>query len=723
MRTIVLLLFALGSYSLGSAQEESPPTQQEIQAQKQQAIAKAKKTREETKAKLALAKANNEGPEKIKQIEGRLASLDQMIAMLDKTDLTDNKTPKPLPPSKNTEPEYVSPFIPIKLKQPVKIPGEGQATDQLLWYTGRRIDDNTLITTRGMIVQYDRNNHGVTVQPDRRIDSPYYFLENSVARTKRMKNEFAADVGGIMNSFFMWPAILDAYKEFDIQKTRYYDLAKNRISWPLPGHGGLQTRWEELLEAERNLQTLSIVPPPTRPDLCACATQARDAYETALNGWLEEFWGKEDKLFEEYRRMYWFLDAFPESRSVLARTPNINGDIKRALNTVIERKGKKLLQLFDDYENDNMNVEHGLVLAAVSFNQQLTEEIHAVDEDTKILKSTAQTLIERIKRLVLSNRVYDKYIEQQKESRNYNAVFDFSFYMEHEIDKTRLNDSYQVPNAKKWYESLKKFNRFTLSLNIDFEFQLGDENNPQIVMMKADGKLESDNMTVSLGQRGCKWEFFVTDQNYEKMNTSGEEFKIPIKILNGTKIWFISKPPKVISYTGPSYFRMVFPSVRINFCENSPDSIVLQVLSYKKAETEAHVNDDTKKVYTTDMIGYANKMFIGIEKSHTNVNELISTAGEMMNIRSSELPPSTGNPVLDRIMMEYKMNQKRIDLQYKLALQSHTEKTVIQFDAVNGAEAFNITTHSTVDATDKDRPMGINLTRGSITVRIQHSPQ
>src|ERR1700752_1594083 len=121
MRTIVLLLFALGSYSLGSAQEESPPAQQ--------AIAKAKKTREETKAKLAQAKANNEGPEKIKQIEGRLASLDQMIAMLDKTDLTDNKTQKPLPPLKNTKPEFVSPFIPIKLKQPVKIPGEGQATD------------------------------------------------------------------------------------------------------------------------------------------------------------------------------------------------------------------------------------------------------------------------------------------------------------------------------------------------------------------------------------------------------------------------------------------------------------------------------------------------------------------------------------------------------------------------------------------------------------------
>src|SRR5688572_6446999 len=142
------------------------PSKKQMQAQIAEAKREALQQVIDLEKDIALAKANNEDPEYIKEMEVQLATIKKMLDVIDKAGSASDARPKTLPAAKTVEPKYVSPFEPIPLKRPVTAPTKEQANDQLLWYTGRRIDANTLVTTSRMIVRYDRVNSRVLVQPE-----------------------------------------------------------------------------------------------------------------------------------------------------------------------------------------------------------------------------------------------------------------------------------------------------------------------------------------------------------------------------------------------------------------------------------------------------------------------------------------------------------------------------------------------------------------------------
>lgn len=106
-----------------------------------------------------------------------------------------------------------------------------------------------------------------------------------------------------------------------------------------------------------------------------------------------------------------------------------------------------------------------------------------------------------------------------------------------------------------------------------------------------------------------------------------------------------------------------------------------------------------------------------------DVNELISTSVQMINIQSSQTPASSGDPAFDHMHMEYLMNKKKYELQYSLSQTSHTEKTVIplRLDPPGSSRLFNPTV-DVVDTNDPDREKGMVMKKGIVTLKAEHSP-
>jgi len=727
----------VGSLSVINVYTQTQPSQKEIQAQLSEARQEALKHINDLKKDIATAKAKGESLETIKDMEYQLVTMEKMYGVIEQVGKAGDERPKTLPPSKTTEPRYVSPFEPIRLTRKVDAPVKGQARDSLLWYYGRRIDSNTLITTGSMIVRYDRVNNRVIVEPDRRADSFYYGMLNTLDQTQRMRNDFATSMFAIDNSFFMYPEIEKAYDEYYLFRNRYYKVAKNVINIgritvthnPVTAndlkvlHDGLVLYIASLPSAHH------IKLPPKRPnDLCSCDPAERANYEQNLIDWLEaSFWSEEEMILHKLKEIYHFLDFTRQAgmNIPIANIPNFKNNIIKAFNTVIERITIKLDELNKKYEAPDIYLEEGLVITTASFKKMLIQTIADIPEPSTIqLKSNAYTLIDRIESSIMNNTVFEKYMNDQKAILNYNVVFDYSIYLAHEYNKQILSPSYSMNDNffHTWVEGLKKFNRFTLTLTMDFKYTQTDNENK--ALMDADGKLESTPVIVSLGRSSCKWHLYATDANYKDRSGNEEPFQIPINVLSGTKKIYTTSQ-RTFSYTGPGRMRMVFPMFEISYCpSNGQDQALMDILRYSDPDLKIHSNDNFAKMYTTDMLQYANKMFLGIKQTKENTYDIAGLVGEMHNIKtgSGQFPQSSGNQHMDELKMAHISEQRRRNAQMNLSQATHTANTIFQFDALNKSRILIDKTHSTVDANDKDRIWGIDFTLGEIKLKVIHTP-
>lgn len=721
MRPILFLLFIIGSSITAISQDDRRPTQKEILAQQQQAIAEAKLEREETKKQLAAAKASGD-PEAVKQFEGQLVSLEQMIAMLEKTNLTGNSRPKTLPASDKKERAYVSPFKPIKLSQPAKAPKQEQATDQLLWYRGRRIDPNTLITPSGLIARYNRQERILTVQPNKEPDTIYYGLINTLGLTKQFKSDYSKRRESVMNSFFMYPQIKEAYDEFDVMSNRYYELAKNTVRLPYVPLNSLGQMISDLNAYVNRLPAIKLISPPKRPnDLCLCEVpEVRANYETELKSWIHMFFEEEIKIADQVYEIATYTDYLRSLNQIVSQTINEYDFLGKALERAIS-KLKMLLEKYESADIDNVLLEDGLVYAKTWLEKWISmddlERIPAFSTPVGQVKN----LFAAIRDNVFSDR-FETYIEIQKNNQNFNAVFDYGLYLSHEYNKRVLSPNYNVnDNFDAWVNELKDFNRFTLRIKIDFIYHLVYKN-PDKIRMISDGTMESANITVSLARHDCNWELYIPDINYSNRQSSGEEFKIPLNVTNGKRILLPEGNEKI--YTGPPTMALVFPNFNINFC-GQESTVLMQSLSYAPNDLKRHATDQIEKVYTIHMLDFANAMFIGAKRTQLNVNQLISTAAEMMSMNQAPMSStSTGDPAMDHLMVEFKMNRKKYELQYSLSQTTHKAKTKIKLEKDPGSPPdmmFNKMAEL-ADPNDEDGKIGRVLVHGGVTISLKHTP-
>ncbi len=713
------------------------PSQKQMREQVQEAKGDAEKQIADLEKQIDDAKVRGDDSQSIKEMEDQLAMMKKMLGVIDKAGSQISK-PKTLPPTKTIIPKFVSPFVPITLARPVKAPTKEQATDQLFWYTGKKIDRNTLLTPEGLVVRHDVPNKRLIIQPDKQKDTLYYGLLKTLGQTEAIKNDFVVKMNGMQNSFYMFPEIFMAYKEFDFRKDMYYDLAKNTIDLPVVPieyldpdlekmHNHLVSMRDELIELMNKLPAInreSLVGAPERPHgLCWCDTIPLIAFKERLPFWGFDFYKEEGTIWSM------IIDMSTQMESFLAKggkpIANWNATIFKAKSLRIERKSNKLLALLEKYEDEkNIFKEDALAEAATVVMADIAN-FQPILEGDVALKEQAAFRVRRAKDLIFKN-FFPEYIEVQKGLRNYNEVFDFAMYAGHEYNKKLFDPSYDVPDKlyNVWMKGLDKFNRFTFTITMDFELHMKDEKEP---LMTADGFLKSDPMIVGLGQFNCKWQLYNKEVDNLDRGATDEKFHIPIKVIQGKKVYPKDKG-RTFLYEGPHHMQMVFPSFRISFCKDGtgrdiPDSVYMDVLRYGDADLAAYKNTDVAKKYTVDMLAYANKMFLGIIKTEANKENLIDLADKMLDVNgNTNMGSSTGNAGLDQLMMEFLKNQQKLLLQSDLSETTHTGNTVIPFNAQSVTHVLMQETYNTVDHADQDLEAGITLIRGLIIIRVQHSP-
>ena len=719
----IIVFEAIHSFGQPSAADKTvkPPSQKEMQAQLRQVKTEAQAQISSLEKDIAAAKANNEDPESIKQMESQLATLRQVLGGVDKVNTSNRKLQTTLPPPTTTEPKYVSPFEPIVLKQPITPPAKELSKDQLFWYKGKKVDANTLVTTNKTIVRYNQASNRLVIQTAKPVDTTYYGLLGTLSQTTQIRNDFVIGVSSRLNSFFMYPQIQEAYDDFISFRERYYDIGKNSIQLPAAPQP-LDVLHRELLSKMAALPRIQNAPAaPERPnDLCDCNSSVRKQYEIDLPQWFEAFCHDENGLLYLLEAIY--LDIHTSGQGGNAATsniPNLKTDIVKAFDLVLERLTQKLEDLTRKYQSANVAIEDGLVLIATYLNKLNFHTYADIEEpSTRQLKTSAHAAFENVKMLVIGNTVFEKYIEDQKAAKNFNAVFDYTLYVSHEMNKKALDRPNNVwKNVSQWLDKLDKFNRFELSMKLDFEYVVGDNDD---VRMDATGQLESHIELVELGKNDCGWQLNLKYPDHTDRSGNEEPFQIPFRVVGGTK--FI-KNVGTFGYTGPARMNMIYPVFKLDFCPNgSSDSVFVEGLRFSDADLAAHSHDNFAKVYTTDLFQYVNKMFITALGVRDNSASIVSNAFQAMDLEAGTRPPSTGNPTLDKLMMEYLLYQKKSKMLQNATSTTHTGNTVIPFNAQNGQSVIISTTYSVVDPADKDNTAKIGMKSANITITVTHSP-
>lgn len=705
------------------AEKTVKPSQNEMQAQLTQMKREAQERITALEKEIAEAKANNENPESIKQMENQLLTLRQIVGGVDNMASQKNKRPETLAPAATKEPKYVSPFVPIVLKQPVTAPTKDQAKDQLFWYKGKKVDANTIVTTNRTVVRYNRTNSSLIIQTDKPDDTTYYGLLSTLSQTSQIRNDFVAAEVGRLNSFFMYPEIQKAYDDFTLFRERYYDMGKNSVKLHVSSEP-LEVLHHQLVIKMSTLPSPQNVPaPPERPnDLCDCNSSQRQQYEIELSQWFEAFCHDENGLLYLVEAIYLDINtAGAQGYTSLANTPNLKSDIVKAFDLVLERLTQKLQDLSNKYQPSNVAIEDGLVLVAM-YLQKLNFHTFAdaQEQSTRALKRAAHATYEQVKSLVVSNTVFEKYVNDQKAALNFNAVFEYRLYESHEMNKKALSRSTDVDkNLEAWVDKLDKYNRFSLSMKLDLDYVF--EGDGQLAM-EATAQLQSDYMIVTLGKDDCGWHLSLKDPDHTDRSGAEENYQIPFTVQPGASKFI--KGVGTFGYTGPPKMNMIAPVFKIDLCPNgSNDQAYVEGLRFSDADLAAHSSDDYSKVYTTDLFQYVNKMFVSVMGTKDNSAMLVSNAFEGMNISNGNTnSPSTGNANLDKLKMLYLMWQKKSKMLQNATQATHTRNTVVPFDAQNKQATLISTTYSLVDASDPDRQYGIKMKKADVTITVTHSP-
>lgn len=766
MRCIILFILiifsvvsTLGQVPVKKEINKAIPDQVPSKAEMQKQLADAKKQSLELTADLeqqiAEAKANGDDTEKIQEMENRLATLRRISGIIEKVP-TNPGRPQNIPKTKYPVVKYVSPIVPLVVKQPYKVPTEKEAKDSLLWYRGKKIDNTTLVTTAGMVIRYDRLQNRVIVRPDAKKDTVITLLVKKLSKTETIKNDFANTTNQIKNSFFMFPEIMAAYEEFDYIRKRYDRIANNTIDFPdvpivrnsrLPvssgfGYGGaimleaimleelnnngLEQAYQELMGKLNNPPGLNVTTPPKRPnDLCLCDPARRAQYENELDNWLETLWEYENDLLSKLKNLHRHLED--NSAADLSSMPTIHADLQRALDLAMSRKQQKVNLIYGNWEQDVLR-EEALVMARLT----LERELQKIGRTNSSGSGHRQTFNDNF---LSRDNQFGQFIRNEMDAKNYNVVFDYSLYLSHEYHKQLLGGTPNVNITRyfKWQATLMHYNRFTMTIDMDFDVEWRGTDGELHVMLK--GELSSDPMKVSIGRMGCKWQLFLTFSNY----LTGDEmdFRIPFKAKGGEKKIKMQNMWNTYPYSGPRDLLMVFPSVRMDFCPGGgSDSAIMDVLRYKNdifnqqwvnvaGMTEEELGEDPLrkdplKKYVIELLLCANKLLIPAETAKQRHAEMASIGDEMLDFNSGiRLDNPTGNSVMDELKIEYSSNLRQHNMQKKLADAIHTNQSYILFDAVNNSDLL----------IEKNQPVEYDqleikekMKRGNIILRVKHTP-
>lgn len=725
MKFVIAILF---SFFLAQQAFCQQPSKEKFQAQAKQAKTEVMQQIKEMEDEIAEAKRTGENPETIAEMEKNLAMVKKMLGIIDKAKTVRKPETQNIDAVNSVAP-YKSPYVKF-YKQSIVIPTEVQAKDKILWYKGKKIDQNTLVTTKGRVVRYDRQNNRVLVQMSEKKDTNFLKIVTNLGKSKQLTQNYINRKSAEKNSFFDYPVVMLAMKNYELIEKDFDKVVNNSLE--LPGTGAnpraeifsesssnnsgpsansdysidsyVQQQYEYIQSLINNPPPLDVSPPPKQEySLCYyCDPGAQERYYREKEIWSDGFNEYEVSIMsrilaiERYYQLMG-LDGDAEVGTMFT------GELGNAWNFAQDRMEKKIEILKQRYENDIYRY-----VAVVS-------TILGVERQKQLLGYASDDASYELK--VFSSGVFEKFITDRIAANDYDVIFNYAMILGFARQTQLLgyvDDDEDVYGSL--IESVVNHNRFSLTMDLDFELHMGGDK-PIII---ATGTMTTKHkIYLSLGRTNdCKWQFYRFDPNYDLGGITPQEeaYMIPLIITGGEKKVLKGENYVNYGYSGPTDVLMPFPSFRITFCNTSQkDSAYLEPLRYLQDDVSGYTVEDA---YTVDMLGFADKMIISQYKTYSNKTDIVNIIDEMADLASSDIKvESTGYANLDKMQANFKANNKQQEFQKQTKEKSKMENTVMLFDADNGSSFLINGTHNVANS-----ELAQTMKKGIIKLKVVLEP-
>lgn len=615
---------------------------------------------------------------------------------------------------------YKSSVKKIKVSTPFAIPDKASAKDRLLWFKGKKLKSNLLVTVKGTLVELNPNQNLLTIQPKKEKD-PFDKIDKELSKTEQRKNELIKQIASVRNSVFFYPALVLTLKQYDLIASDYKNVIKNTFTIPSIGTvssatkvntGGVKSKliidlndeipenvkaqYNNVINRMENPPSLDFLPPPSHEfDACyTCNESKQKDYENKKEKWFEEsFWKYEVELIKAAMTVSKSLIPFNNVESV-----KMNDDMDSVFRFSIKRMGLKLDKLTQEYSNDYTLVPV-IIETTLAFERQ--KQLIGIDEEDDYSA--------RMGKISDMLNGFDGYIQHQMDLKNYNFVFNLPVIIGMESQKQLVGTDEN--GGMEFFQKLEAFNRFKMHVELKFNFETDD--------LKANGTIASSHDTyVGLGLLNCKYQLYIKDADYGSSNTPEKEFRLPLVINGGTKQVKEKENWVSYSYSGPKSMFEVFPPFHISFCDEGEDSAYIEIVNYYPEDLQ---NINAKAVqfgYNIDFMAYANMLIMNNPKELANKTADAKAIGtEMMKLMAPQITDPTGNTDLDHLQDYYNKISQNQKLQFQMADIMMQNKLLILFDARNNdGQLINAEKQINQTVGDKGNISGV------VTIKVVHDP-
>ena len=714
----------------------------------------------ELEAEIADAKIN--APDDVPDLESELAPMKKMLASFEKmAGVSSSPQPSAVNTAFLTKPVNNSTIVPIVLDQLVNVPTPDQATDRLLWYTGKKINDSTLITTRAMVVQHQTSKNRVVAQPDA-INDPFKSLAEELKKTEQRKDELIDKILSLKNGVLYYPQLSGAIEYYDDFNLRYNGVIKNTIDIPeidlnqnrnsglplnsqrsglnfydpkleemeilineisvnefsntsfddLPNSRDVKIVLQEALAKFKSLPNPEDFPSPPEHELNICGSCDKkivDKERKADSIWVKDYSGKEQEIMRTVLGVYRQVDLL--GVEVDETDPGIWA-CNDAIASIFNRMDQKNAILLKKYGKD---LKRSQLIAQTVLGNERQEQLLGYEREE--LEGGILGLMNK------SDAAYLSYFNEQLGLKNYNFVFNFAGHLGRERQRQLLGitESGDAESEYYWNNVVEKaidFNRFALQLDLDFVFEKVDDEDK--LELRATGSINSEEKVyVSLYRDGCSWRMLLAEADYN--NASEQLAGIPLKAKTGVKT-IRDKDDNLISfpYSGPEDMMAFFPEFKINLCDVSQsDSAFMMPINFPYGYIP-QVTRDLNKSYKDEMLPIANHIFLDLEEMEENTIAGMDLAADVIaTLSESNVTNPTGKAKLDKMQMEYNIKLKQDAYKKDISQLGMNKKSVFLFNANNGYDVFidqtNDTKHQIDDYT--------KLVKGQIHLKVVHDPR
>jgi len=687
----------------------------------QQEINDLKQDIKELEAEIADAKINY--PEDVPELEKELAIIKKMLSSFEKI-AGASTAPKPVasnaPPL--VKPVYNSPIVKINLSRVVAAPKPGEDTDRLLWYKGKKINDTTLITTKAMVVQYQRKNNRIVAQPEKKSD-PFQKMIDELEKTELRKDEMLDKIAAMPNGFLLYPSVAQTIEIYDDYATRYNDVVKNTIELP-PLSVKEQQNTSKPKQDNKNIevleklklakQRLDALPPidnfpaPPEHDLSICGSCDKNILEKerkADETWEDAYVGKEVEIIQLVLDVYRQLALLGIDAEAfdLENNTSMYADFLNPLAQRIDQKNEILLKKY------GKDVKRKQIILQMFFAQERQKALLGIEDGKSIASATSE---------IFSEKEYLAYFNEQAGAKNYNFVLNFAFHigLERQKDLLGINSESSSKGLGKIFDLAWDYNRFNLSIDLDFIFEQKYDDELEF---KATGNFSSkDKVYVSLfSGEECTWQMRMHKTDYNQADESNTS--IPLTINSGTKTIRNEKDKLVsFSHSGIKDVLIGFPDFRINLCNiQKRDTAVMMPMNYPLDKIITFPK--TNKIYKEEILPLANHIFIDVAKAEENHTQAMELAADTFSKLSNPVTSNpSGYPKLDDIKQKHELKVYQDKQKEKISKIGMNKESIFLFNANNGSTVFLDQTNDTKHTIDEYT----KLVKGQIHLRVVHEP-